>query len=909
MKKLLLLASFPLFLAGFAWLAFAQAPEPQPVIDIKTQEAQLSELMQQHQWQAYGELLNARQSHLDQLAKDSSQSPQLPHTLLQQDLWQLHYKMRFKENASAKILGSRALQDANTLLKSPQHNNDSTLRIAAELEATYALLYAGPSAYDKDYSPIIPNEEAQKHLSNANTLARKIKNKSARDYTDLLAYLHFAACRTAVRNKQYPLAIQAGQAGTAELEKNIHLPSNVTGIRHYQTDLYVNHAWALFLDHRDIEEFVKPVHIALLQISFNDSTYRANAIQQVRNGQLNSKNFNVPFDSISNKIAADAIMAAKMHGLEEWLHDKPETTKATYYPIAYQAAELRTDIILYCNSQMQRMFDKKIVLHALYRCYETAIALATEMHRRTNNQQYLQKALHWMENMRSIFLTSSLYEEKRQQFAGIPDSLVVAFDQLQQKIVYLEQAVISARPQLVPAYRDSLRIARTQLDQLLNIFKTDYPKYYALQNQPQLPSLAEIQQQLGDSTTLLQFYEGYHNVFIFSVHKDTIQVNKYPREKYNLLLSSLIEQCTQPNLNDSIPRMLQQFHSDAHQLYQNYIAPNVPLNTSRLIVIADGNLHYLPLEALCYDTLLPNTQSFAQLPYLVRKYSISYQYALSLWYQQQINPAAPVNVQTLAMAADYQVNSTTEIKSDTRKAQIVQSFRADDVRRLRPLLAPLKGVTLEIEALSDKYRGTFYSGADANEAEFKRIAPYYGILHLAMHSVVNRENPSRSSLAFTETLDTIEDNFLMAYEIKQMQLNSALVVLSACETGYGKYERGEGVLSVGNSFFYAGSRSLITTLWQLNDQTAPPIILDFYAQLQSDLPKDQALRKAKLAFLDNNPTIAAHPAFWACFVQVGDYSPLIMSERITIWWYLIPVAFVAAIGLWARRALRQRRKF
>jgi CHAT domain-containing protein len=915
MKKYFRIAALALLLllpVSIWWLS-AQSPLPSPqALDWPTFDQNLQLQGQQHQWQAFSEQLTLRRKQLDSLCIDSTANNNLAVQQLQQAVWESHYAMKFGNYPQASKTAKAAINFGEESLsknKSNKAKNDSLLLLLAEAQANYALLYAGAVVYDKDFKPLITADTASLYLRLAQANAAKVQDKKSLICNELMAFLQFANCRHAIANNQFDRAISEGEKSIAFVEKYNLALSPVFGVDFYKHDFYINTAWAMYQDNRDIEAALKPLHIALLQISYSDSTRRAQAITDVRSGALNSKNFAVPFDSISNKIAADGITAAKMHGLEDWLINQPENIKAIYYPIAFKSAEIRTQILGYSSQQMQRMFDKQIVLKNLYYCYETAIALANEMHRRTGQKDYLQKATHWMENMRATFLVSNLYENNRQKFAGIPDSLVAAFAQLQQKIVYFEQAAISSHLGKSNNYSDSLRQARLDLDQLLAIFKKDYPRYYALQNKPALPNFDEIREQLGDSTTLLQFYEGGRNVYIFSIHKDTMSLRAYPRTPYNNLLSSLIVQCTKPDLNDSLPKMVAKFGQDGYNFYSQYISENIPVATKRLIVIADGNLHYLPLEALCYDSLSPAVRNFSQLPYLVRKYSISYQYAMSLWYEQQKTPTTPINVQTLAMAADYKVNNLQALTEDNEKAQIMRSFRADDVRRLRPLLSPLKGVTLEIEALSDKYRGVFYTGEEANEAEFKQIAPYYGILHLAMHSVVNEENPSRSSLAFTETLDTTEDNFLMAYEIKQMQLNSALVVLSACETGYGKYAHGEGVLSVGNSFMYAGSRSLITTLWQLNDQTAPPIILDFYAQLQTKIDKDEALRKAKLAFLDNNSSLAAHPAFWACFVQVGDYSPLIMSERIQIWWYLLPVGFVVLIGWWARRALRQRRKF
>jgi CHAT domain-containing protein len=903
-------ASFAAVLSLSTWLLWAQSPfSTEKELNLADLDAQIYANMSSHNWQAFEEKLAQRQAALAKLGSDSAAQDTLQVQLLQQYLWTAESKMRFRDHSQFYKNSHKSIAIANQLAADKKNIDDNRLMLIAESEALYAMLYTGSNAFDKDFKPLIALDSSLLYLERARRTAAQLKDKKSLAASDLKAFIYFVACRIHLAEQQFALAVTAGTNATTELEKNPNPVSKISAINYFRNDFYPYSAWALFLAKSPIEEFIKPIHIGLLQISYSDSTYRAEQIAKVRSGEITPASFDVPFDSISNKMAADLLMAAKMHGLAEWLEQQNEATRKIYYPVAFRAAQLRTQVLEYCNQQLHRLFDKKLVLNDMYRCYETAIALANQMHQRTNQPEYLQTAVHWMEKMRSVFLMSNLHEANRQAFAGIPDSLIQQFEALQQEIVILEQTVIATPNAKNSQARENLAKSRQNLDALLDVFKRDYPKYYALQNRAELPTFAQIREQLGDSTTLLQFYDGYYNTYIFSINRDTMSLRAYPHAPYNTLLGSLIEQCTKPNFEDSMPKMIARFGNDAHQFYNQYIRENVSAATHRLIVIADGNLHYLPLEVLCYDSLTAAASNFSQLPYLIRKYSISYQYGLGLWYDQQKNPRAGINSQTLAMAADYKVNTQQIIREDSAKTNIMRSFRADDVRRLRPLLAPLKGVTVEIETLSEQYRGTFYSGEDANEAEFKRLAPYYGILHLAMHSVVNESNPSRSSLAFTETLDTLEDNFLMAYEIKQMQLNSSLVVLSACETGYGKYEHGEGVLSVGMSFIYAGSRSLVTTLWQLNDQTAPPIILNFYSLLQTKADKDEALRRSKLAFLDQNNSIASHPAYWACFVQVGDYSPLLMSERTFIWWYLLPVVFVIGIGWWARKALRQSRKF
>ncbi|MEZ4981980.1 MAG: CHAT domain-containing protein [Saprospiraceae bacterium] len=106
-----------------------------------------------------------------------------------------------------------------------------------------------------------------------------------------------------------------------------------------------------------------------------------------------------------------------------------------------------------------------------------------------------------------------------------------------------------------------------------------------------------------------------------------------------------------------------------------------------------------------------------------------------------------------------------------------------------------------------------------------------------------------------------------------MQLNTDLVVLSACETAVGELQRGEGIISLARAFAYAGAKSIITTLWTVNDISSKDLMQSFYASLKKENSKDKSLRDAKLNLIKSDGE-KAHPFFWAGFIGVGDMSPL-----------------------------------
>jgi len=317
-----------------------------------------------------------------------------------------------------------------------------------------------------------------------------------------------------------------------------------------------------------------------------------------------------------------------------------------------------------------------------------------------------------------------------------------------------------------------------------------------------------------------------------------------------------------------------------------------------LIIIPDGELAHLPFEVLLTQACAEADMPYADMPFLLRRYAVGYHYAGHLWLSQQQRSAkaktASSALRVLAMAADY-----------SRPNDSLQARRLSNDWALRLTLKPLKASTEEISAVQAIFAGKSETQHNASEAFFKKLAPQYDILHLALHGIVDEHQAVRSALAFTEDGSATENNFLHAYEISQMSLNARLVVLSACETGYGKIERGNGVASIARAFMYAGVPSLVVSLWSVNDQTTSVLMPLFYEQLAAGDNQLQALQNAKLLYLQHAKGIAAHPAFWSAFIHLGDSRPLpITTQRRYFWWYV----GAATLGLLALGFVVWRRK-
>ncbi|HEY0039997.1 MAG TPA: CHAT domain-containing protein, partial [Flavisolibacter sp.] len=144
-------------------------------------------------------------------------------------------------------------------------------------------------------------------------------------------------------------------------------------------------------------------------------------------------------------------------------------------------------------------------------------------------------------------------------------------------------------------------------------------------------------------------------------------------------------------------------------------------------------------------------------------------------------------------------------------------------------------------------------------------------------------------------------------EIYNCNLTSDLAVLTACESGKPGYEDGEGMVSLAHAFNYAGSESILTGLWKIDEQASAVLMESFYKNLVAGLPKDEALRQAKLDYLKNADGRALAPQYWAGLVIMGDTSPIALETASTFNWRWIAIgAMIIAFVIGVFRFLQKR---
>ena len=415
-------------------------------------------------------------------------------------------------------------------------------------------------------------------------------------------------------------------------------------------------------------------------------------------------------------------------------------------------------------------------------------------------------------------------------------------------------------------------------------------------------SVDAAQHSLDDRTAIVSYLITTDRLILFSLTRETFSAESLSLTQSQI--STLIE-----NYLDLIDRDDKQgWQAVSKRLYDGLVAPareNLSPAIDRLIVIPDGALHYLPFETLLVHDPLSNNK-VPEEAFLIQHLAVSY--APSVTMLNQLNKEQTTSTQQrseIIVFADPELDAgLLESKSAFGQGSIGRSLFIEEGLKVAPI--PYSGD----EALVIKrYLGnssTLFTGNEASERRVKdEHLDQFRILHFATHGLISPQVPGRSALLLASGAN--EDGLLQVREIFQMKLDSDLVVLSACETARGQVLAGEGVRGLAHAFFHAGARSVVASLWSVNDQRTTTLMEAFYKNLAEHKSKSEALRAAKLEMLKSSAT--SSPRYWGAFILLGEANTTIpvSGSSDLIWWWVIPAVGVAVvIGYGFRRRKHQR---
>ncbi len=499
--------------------------------------------------------------------------------------------------------------------------------------------------------------------------------------------------------------------------------------------------------------------------------------------------------------------------------------------------------------------------------YENAIGLALSLNKKD-------AAINFAERNKALVLLENLKDNKAKNFGGISQNLLDEERNGRAEVAYLEKQLYETETDSVKTkVQSQLFNAKEKLNRFNKKLEADFPKYFDLKAVKNAPlSIAAIQKSLDAQTVAVSYFVGDSTLFVFGFSKNDCQIFA-PKQtsQYKSSFQDLRKSLNNDKfISDSTELAEQTFCNQSHAFFKNLIEkPLAALNAdgklSRLRIVPDGFLGYLPFEILLTK---PATQWKGQeVPYLLRQYAVSYAYSLRLINDTEGSTSAQnfggFGIEYGDSTTNNQspiTNPHTETRSDVLSRL---AFADDEVKNIQALLGG----------------GRIWLNGGATKLAFMQNAPNCDILHLAMHGAIDEKNPLNSGLIFS-TSDSSKDRYLSGYDLFAMQFKTGLAVLSACNTGNGELRRSEGVMSLARAFAYAGCPTTVMSLWSIPDESTSKVMLGFYKNLKNGAPKDIALQKAKLEYLENCPPQYSIPNEWGATVVIGNVSPIDFRA----WW-------------------------
>jgi CHAT domain-containing protein len=288
----------------------------------------------------------------------------------------------------------------------------------------------------------------------------------------------------------------------------------------------------------------------------------------------------------------------------------------------------------------------------------------------------------------------------------------------------------------------------------------------------------------------------------------------------------------------------------AQALYSLLLSPISKRGWNSIIIVPDGSLHLLPFEALQNEAGT----------YLVQQAAVSVAPSATVLAALRRERATIASREFLGVAFSAPPDNEAAKPGD----RTLSDLRGGDIK-------PLKFAHEEVDKAKTALGGDsqILEGIHASEAELKeQPLSEYKVIHLAAHGFGDETAPDRAAIVLSPGSSS-QDGLWQAREIRKTRLNAETVVLSACETGTGRLQGQEGIMNLARAFLAAGARSVVASLWDVDDRSTATVMESFYQHLAAGASVKEALRLAQLDFIKTYAEQAS-PYLWAGFEVIGD---------------------------------------
>ncbi|GGG34508.1 CHAT domain-containing protein [Bizionia arctica] len=528
-----------------------------------------------------------------------------------------------------------------------------------------------------------------------------------------------------------------------------------------------------------------------------------------------------------------------------------EEIALAYYDLSFYVSELLIESLTSQESKITNQASNR-------KRSENCIELLFEKYQNNSNPETFTRALHYAETYKASVLKGVM--DKKSLLEKHPnDSLLLKEQDLLKQQEQLTDILIKTQLGYQTRTNDSLNKQLLDISMGLKTLQQQIEIKYPKERTNF--EISDIQKQLQlDQAILVDYFYGQHAIYQFIISEKSTDF-----QKIELNAASKSEITNFIHLFDNasvINNNIDAFSAQAFKMY-TFLNLDETLTAKNLIIIPDGLLNFIPFEAL----LTEKTQSmnFSTMPFLVVKQQVVYNSNVRFYLEK---PMVSINQKVLGV---FPVFKNTN--------------------------QPLSYSIEEAKALKEETGATIFIDSQATKSHFIQSASKYNVLHISTHATSGDfRNPA--TMAFY-------DEPMLLNEFYSLNINPNLVVLSACETGVGKIQKGEGAMSIARGFQYAGAKNILFSQWQINDASTATLMTYFYKQYKKTGSASIANRLSKLDYLQDNSisNIKKSPYYWSAFVYYGTLSPEKESNH-GIYYFLGILALLIIVFLYYRKQNR-----
>jgi CHAT domain-containing protein/tetratricopeptide (TPR) repeat protein len=503
------------------------------------------------------------------------------------------------------------------------------------------------------------------------------------------------------------------------------------------------------------------------------------------------------------------------------------------------------------------------------------------------DKEDLRAAFEASERSKVAGFLASMRELNAARFS-LPEELVSLDNDIRKRIGLYKELIVNEKKLAAP---DSQKIATWESvnfgllrsrDSLIRIFEKNYPSYYNLKFRSNVTSLDKVTDIIGKKANLLSYVLTEKKLYIIVTNRrGTEIITKDIDSTFYSSLSRFRKILSVMPATSNARQPFNEFMDLGFGLYGILLEPALPyLKGDKIVISPDNILSYIPFETLLTEEFRSPELLYREAPFALKKYRFSYIYSVTLSSETQKRSRSLGNA-VIAFAPSYE-------------GMEINDSLFNVFPNLRGEIRSLPYAVVEAESAVDQCGGKAFIAENATEEAYKTEARKYKIIHLAMHTLVDDDHPAFSKMIFSSPAGSAEDGLLNTYEVYNVPVNAMMVVLSSCNTGTGKLVTGEGILSLARGFLFAGSHSVVMSMWAVEDFSASAVIKSFYRNMRGGQTKSSALRNARLKFLRTADQERSHPYYWSTLVIYGDDTPL-WFNRLKLYSALLLLLLTSAI--------------